>query len=117
MSDKDASGGASAPTIDQPAFHRAASLTQLQAANALGLTVAGRKVALFCVEGRIVATNGRCPHAKGPLHEGEVVGTTLTCPWHGYTFDLGSGACEEDDTLHLEFLEVQVEGDDVLVRA
>ena len=97
-------------------FRRVTSLEALKSSTSLGLVVEGRKLAIFWSEGNVVATNGRCPHAKGPLHEGEVVGATVTCPWHGYTFDLRSGACEEDGELRLEFFETRVDGDDVLVR-
>jgi|SRR5579884_1676336 len=42
-------------------------------------------------EGRIYALGAACPHAGGPLDEGEISGHTVTCPWHGSTFDLSSG--------------------------
>jgi nitrite reductase/ring-hydroxylating ferredoxin subunit len=63
----------------------------------------------------VIATNGQCPHAEGPLHEGDVDGTILTCPWHGWTFDLESGACQEDDSIILERYPVRIDGDDVFV--
>ena len=40
----------------------------------------------------------------------------LTCPWHGWTFHLGTGNCEEDDSLNLQRYETIVDGDDILVR-
>ena len=94
---------------------RAGSLAELRAAGMLATSVAGRKIALFVVEGDIVATQGRCPHARGPLHEGDIEGCVLTCPWHGYTFNLHTGACEEDPDLKLERFKVTIQGDDVLV--
>ena len=39
------------------------------------------------------AIEGTCLHAGGPLHEGSVQGTTLTCPWHEWQFDLTDGSC------------------------
>ena len=75
----------------------------------------GVEVALFSCKGRIVATQGQCPHNQGPIHEGDVQGTVLTCPWHGWAFDLDSGECLEDDTITLTRYPVRVEGDDVFV--
>lgn len=94
---------------------RAGSLAELQAAGRLAPMVGGRKIALFLVEGSVIATVGRCPHARGPIHEGDVCGSTLTCPWHGYTFNLHTGACEDDPELNLERFSVRIEGDDIMV--
>ena len=51
----------------------------------------GEQVALFHLGGRIYAIGNRCSHANGPLAEGQVEGTTVTCPWHGSQFDLRTG--------------------------
>ncbi|MEM1213720.1 MAG: Rieske (2Fe-2S) protein [Planctomycetota bacterium] len=32
-----------------------------------------------------------CPHAGLPLHEGEVRGMTITCPFHAYTYHTHTG--------------------------
>ena len=52
----------------------------------------GQRIALFNVEGTFYAIGDTCPHRGGPLSEGSVVGTTLTCPWHGADFELKIGA-------------------------
>lgn len=75
----------------------------------------GRDVALFMCQGKVVATQGQCPHAEGPLSEGEVEGTVLTCPWHGWTFDLSTGECLEDDSILLERYPIRIDGDDIMV--
>jgi len=36
---------------------------------------------------------GICPHLLGPLIKGEIQKGEIICPWHGYRFDLKSGAC------------------------
>ncbi len=51
----------------------------------------GDQVALFNVGGQLYAVGNRCSHANGPLAEGAVEGTCVTCPWHGSRFDLASG--------------------------
>jgi nitrite reductase (NADH) small subunit len=104
------------PDPGTPSFQRVGSLSTLRSGGNFAVTVAGCRVAVFGVDGAVVATQGRCPHAKGPIHEGQVSGGTLTCPWHGYTFDLSTGACDDDPDLTLERYEVRVDGDDILVR-
>jgi nitrite reductase/ring-hydroxylating ferredoxin subunit len=49
-------------------------------------------VAVFNVSGHLYATQAKCPHQQGPLAEGHVTGSTVTCPWHGSQFDVCSGA-------------------------
>ncbi len=51
----------------------------------------GEQVALFNVDGQLYAIGNRCSHANGPLAEGQVEGTVVTCPWHNSQFDLVSG--------------------------
>jgi nitrite reductase/ring-hydroxylating ferredoxin subunit len=45
-------------------------------------------IAVFNVDGRLYAINDVCPHEGGPLSEGMLDGTQLTCPWHGWSFEL-----------------------------
>src|SRR3712207_8676987 len=42
-------------------------------------------------EGRLEAVANTCPHLGGPLHEGQIEGDTVTCPWHGSVFRLTDG--------------------------
>jgi nitrite reductase/ring-hydroxylating ferredoxin subunit len=52
----------------------------------------GLALALFKVEGRCYALANACPHRGGPLGEGELHGHVVTCPWHGWTWDVRTGA-------------------------
>lgn len=52
----------------------------------------GESGALFHIEGQWYAIRNRCPHQQfEKLHEGEVNGTVVTCPMHGWRFDLKTG--------------------------
>ena len=59
---------------------------------AAAFTIEGQKIALFNVEGTYYAIGDTCTHRGGPLSEGDVQGTRVTCPWHGADFDLKTGA-------------------------
>jgi nitrite reductase/ring-hydroxylating ferredoxin subunit len=48
-------------------------------------------LALANVDGELIAVDGVCPHAGGPLGDGHLDGCTLTCPWHGWSYDLPTG--------------------------
>lgn len=90
-------------------------MSELTADKPLRTSLGSEKILIFLVNGAPVATPARCPHAHGPLHQGELCGTVLTCPWHGWSFDLVTGECEEDPDLLLKRYDVQVEGNDILV--
>jgi nitrite reductase/ring-hydroxylating ferredoxin subunit len=49
-------------------------------------------VAVFNVDGTFCATQNRCTHKQGPLSEGKLEGSTVTCPWHGSQFNVCTGA-------------------------
>ena len=95
--------------------HIAGSAAAVRAGQPTRANIDGCRIALFAVGYDIVAMQGRCPHAAGPLHDGEVEGTILTCPWHGWTFDLRTGVCDEDPGLTLTRYPVRIDGDDIVV--
>ena len=55
--------------------------------------VDGAEIAVFVVDGEAHAFANACPHEGNPLHEADILGDTLTCAYHGWKFDLGTGAC------------------------
>ena len=53
-----------------------------------GVCRRGRVIALFNVDGTFYALDGVCPHQGGPLGQGTLEGCIVTCPWHGWQFDV-----------------------------
>ena len=49
-------------------------------------------VMLYRAGGQVYAVEDWCPHAGGPLSEGEIADCVVTCPWHGSQFDVRDGA-------------------------
>ena len=72
-------------------------------------------LALYNVDGEFYATQGQCLHLKGPLGDGELEGAVITCPWHGWQYDVRTGENEFDRAIQLETFEVVVEDGDVKV--
>ena len=68
-------------------------LSSLGADGRAVVEVAGTEIAIFVVDGAAHAFANACPHEGNPLHEGEILDDTLTCAYHGWKFDLGTGAC------------------------
>jgi len=59
----------------------------------LVLTVGGREIRLVEVDGTVRVHPTVCPHLGGPLAEAPLEDGCVTCPWHGYRYDLSSGRC------------------------
>ena len=74
------------------------------------------EVALFNVNGNFYAIDNVCPHRGGPLAEGALDGCIVTCPWHGWQFDVTTGALAMNPAEKLKCFKVRVKGDDVLVE-
>jgi nitrite reductase/ring-hydroxylating ferredoxin subunit len=55
------------------------------------VSVEGKSLLVVNLGEKLMACANICPHAGKPLHEGELAGTVLTCPFHGYAFDLRTG--------------------------
>jgi nitrite reductase/ring-hydroxylating ferredoxin subunit len=77
--------------------------------------VGGKKLAIFNADGRFYAMDNTCQHRGGPLGEGSLAGTTVTCPWHGWTYEVSSGACGMNPAMKLQTYDVKVEGQDLLI--
>lgn len=76
----------------------------------------GRVLAVFNVDGQVFAMDGVCPHAGGPLGAGEVNGCVVTCPWHGWQFDVTDGRHTLNPSLTHSTYPVRIEGDVVQVQ-
>src|SRR5947199_6846562 len=74
-----------------PDLVRVARIDDIPAGQATMVEVNGKEIALFNVGGSFHAIDNTCTHVGGPLCEGELAGTEVSCPWHGAVFDVTSG--------------------------
>ena len=67
-------------------------------------------IAVFrTAEDEVFATSDRCPHKDGPLSEGIVHGTSVTCPLHNWVFDLNTGEAQGADEGKIDTYAIRVE--------
>ena len=88
----------------------------VEAGKSLVVDIEGRAVALFNAGGRFFAIDNICPHRGGPLGEGSLDGTQVTCPWHAWVFDLKTGACDQDETFKQKTYPVKVEAGEIFLE-
>ena len=78
---------------------------------------AGKKIALFNVDGTFYAIDETCTHRGGPLSEGMLMGKEVTCPWHGAVFNVTTGnVLGAPAPRGVVSYKVRVEGDDIEVE-
>ncbi len=98
-----------------PGWVKMATLDELAEGHAREVEHDGRVYAIFLIDGKISAVDGICPHQGGPLADGPVSGNCVTCPWHGWQFDVTTGSTPINKKLRLPVFEVRIEDNDVLV--
>lgn len=77
--------------------------------------VADRIVAVFNVDGEFRAMDGVCPHQGGPIGKGEMQGCIVTCPWHGWQFDVRDGQSQLSPGVQHPTFEAKVENGRVFI--
>ncbi len=80
------------------------------------VTINGVELLLINVRGEIFACENECPHQGSPLNGGIVKdGPIISCPRHGYRFNLKTGDCSDYPEYILRTYQVKIEGDDLMV--
>ncbi len=72
-------------------------------------------IAIFNVDGTFCALDNTCAHRGGPLGEGELEGEVVTCPWHGWEYNVRTGISLTTPSASVKTYEVKVDGEDVKV--
>ena len=75
----------------------------------------GRLLALFNVDGAFYVLDNTCLHRGGPVGEGDLEGTVVTCPWHGFQYDVTTGRNVFDPDVGLQTFPVRVADGEVQV--
>jgi 3-phenylpropionate/trans-cinnamate dioxygenase ferredoxin subunit len=95
------------------------------------VTVSGREIGVFNVDGEYYALRNVCPHRGAPLCKGRMrplitspelyqvdyqrEGEILKCPWHLWEFDIKTGRAMHDESVRVRAYRVRREGDDIVL--
>ena len=102
-------------TADIGSWNRVASMKDLPVGESIEVTCGNHIVALFNDQGTIYALDGVCPHQGGPLGKGVLEERVVTCPWHGWRFDVSNGQCNLSAAIVQPKFETKVEDADIFV--
>jgi nitrite reductase (NADH) small subunit len=97
------------------AFVRAAKAADITPGSIQEVQVDGKTVALANVGGSFYAINNTCLHRGGPLGQGTLEGKVVTCPWHGWQYDVTTGKTTMNPGVGLACYPTEVRGDEVFV--
>ena len=76
---------------------------------ATSVDAGGKTLALFNVDGTLYAVDNTCAHRGGPLGEGDLDGAVVTCPWHGWRYDVRTGVHDGSPPVRVACYPVTVE--------
>ncbi|NTV49043.1 MAG: Rieske (2Fe-2S) protein [Geobacteraceae bacterium] len=79
------------------------------------VSISGREILLVNVKGTVYALENECPHQGSPLNAAVVKDGYISCPRHGYRFNLTDGRCAEHPEFVLATFPVQLIGDEITV--
>lgn len=78
--------------------------------------VDGRHLAVFRLDDGFFAIDNLCLHQAGPLCDGPIEDGVVTCPWHGWSYDIRSGILVQDGRVGVTCHHTRVVGDEVQVQ-
>ena len=96
-------------------FVKVASRADIPESSGKLVELGGKKIALFNAGGKFYAIGNECKHRGGPLAEGDLDGTHVICPLHGWEYDITTGENLDDPAINVGCFAVKVEGDDILI--
>lgn len=97
----------------------------------------GAEIGIFRIDGRLYAWSNYCPHAGGPVCQGMMIDRVverldeakrslgdafkrdqphLVCPWHGYEYDVRTGAHPGDTRIRLRPYPVSEDAGEIVVE-
>jgi nitrite reductase (NADH) small subunit len=98
------------------AFVRTVKLGELPPGTVREFYIEGKAIALAHVGGKVYAINNTCLHRGGPLGQGILEGKQVTCPWHGWQFDVTTGKSVQNPTAAVDCYRTEVRGEDIFVE-
>jgi nitrite reductase/ring-hydroxylating ferredoxin subunit len=79
------------------------------------IAVSGQDVMFINIKGVIFAVENECPHQGSPLTAAIVKDGYISCPRHGYRFNLADGTCSDHPEFTLRTFPVELRGDEIFI--
>ena len=96
-------------------FQKVAQTSQIEPNKSICVDIEGQSIAIFNIDGNFYAIKNECPHAGGPLGEGDLQGEIITCPLHAWQFNVKTGVSEMNPSVKVDCISLKVEGEDILI--
>lgn len=97
-------------------WHTVAKVAECPPGSSRECVAGDRIVALYNVAGEFHALDGVCPHQGGPLGKGALNGCLVSCPWHGWQFDVTTGEFQIRKAIVQPRFPTRVVGEEVQVE-
>jgi nitrite reductase (NADH) small subunit len=97
-------------------WHRLAAIDDCPPGSGKEFVVGEQVIAIFNIGGDFFAIDGVCAHQGGPLAEGELTECIVTCPWHGWQFDVRTGQQQLNRNITQQQFETKVEDGALFVK-
>jgi len=98
------------------ALEPAAKVSEIPAGSIKEVLVGGKPVAVANVGGRFYAIDNTCLHRGGPLGQGQLEGPVVTCPWHGWQFDVTNGCLANNPAAKVQTYPTKIVDDDIFIE-
>ena len=98
------------------ALLRVAKAVEIPAGTIREFQVEGKAIALANVGGKFHAINNTCLHRGGPLGQGVLEGNIVTCPWHGWEYNVTTGKVVRNPAVGVDCYPLEVRGEDIFVE-
>ncbi|WP_028986321.1 Fe-S cluster biogenesis protein NfuA [Thermicanus aegyptius] len=105
-----------AGALEQNGWLQGPAIRELEEGRPLRFAREEGDILVVRIEGKVMAFRNQCPHMGMPLDGGFVDGSVMTCPWHGFRFDLSTGECMTAPHVQLEPFPVRVEDRRIWIR-
>lgn len=97
-------------------FEEVAAVSEIAKGEGKTIEKNGKILAVFNVDGNFYAIDNTCLHRGGPLGEGYLDGSIVTCPLHGWQYDVCSGECQTMPNMHVTSYKTKVENGKIFVE-
>ena len=99
------------------AFMRVARKDEIPAGSIREFQVEGLTIAIANVGDKFYAIHNTCLHRGGSLGQGVLQGVAVTCPWHGWQYDVTTGKLVMNQTIGVKTFAIEARGDDLWIEA